>query len=70
MGVTSKRLAGPGFIILNILRGINIICLLAVIAASIVMVVKTFTVSKFFFFDGATHVITALSSSKYAIFLL
>jgi hypothetical protein len=46
MGLTSKRLAGPGFVILNIIRGMNIVCFLAVIAASIVMVVKTFTVSK------------------------
>jgi hypothetical protein len=46
MVFTSKRLAGPGYIILNALRAGNIISLLAVIAASIVMVVKTFTVSK------------------------
>jgi hypothetical protein len=46
MRFSSKSLAGPGFIILNIIRGFNIVCLLAVIAASIVMVVKTFTISK------------------------
>jgi hypothetical protein len=46
MAITSRRLAGPGYIILNALRAGNIISLLAVIAASIVMVVKTFTVSK------------------------
>ncbi|KIW05267.1 uncharacterized protein PV09_03799 [Verruconis gallopava] len=59
---TSKRLAGPGFIILNVLRAMNIIGLLAVCVASFIMVIKTFTASKFFFFDGATHIITALSS--------
>jgi hypothetical protein len=82
MPLTSKRLAGPGFIILNVLRAMNITGLLAVIAASIIMVIRTFTASKvisviwpfrsnlatlthdqFFFFDGATHIITALSSS-------
>jgi hypothetical protein len=46
MPLTSKRLAGPGYIILNVLRAMNITGLLAVIAASVVMVVKTFTVSK------------------------
>lgn len=54
-----KRLAGPGYIVLNVLRVLNIIGLLAVIAASIVMLVKTFIVSKFFFFDGVSHVVTA-----------
>jgi hypothetical protein len=46
MPLTSKRLAGPGYIILNVIRAMNITGLLAVIAASVVMVVKTFTVSK------------------------
>ncbi|RDI85311.1 hypothetical protein Vi05172_g4693 [Venturia inaequalis] len=62
MPLTSKRLAGPGFIILNMLRAMNIIALLLVIAASMIMVIKTFTASKFFFFDGATHCLTAISS--------
>jgi len=64
MVFSSKRLAGPGYIILNVIRGGNIISLLAVITASILMVVKTFEVSKFFFFDAATHIITAISASK------
>jgi hypothetical protein len=46
MPVTSKRLAGPGFIILNVLRAMNITGLLAVVAASFIMVIKTFTASK------------------------
>lgn len=53
---------GPGYIILNAIRAMNIIGLLAVIAASSVMLVKTFVVSKFFFFDAITHVITAFLS--------
>ena len=54
-----KSLAGPGYIILNIVRALNIISLTAVITASIVMLVKTFIVSQFYFFDGCSHVITA-----------
>lgn len=46
MPLTSKRLAGPGFIILNVLRAMNIVALLSVIAASMIMVIKTFTASK------------------------
>ncbi|KAF1986598.1 hypothetical protein K402DRAFT_421068 [Aulographum hederae CBS 113979] len=57
-----KKLAGSGYIILNILRVMNIIGLLAIVAASVVMLVKTVQISKFFFFDGCSHVITALSS--------
>ena len=46
MRITSKKLAGPGFIILNVIRALNITSLVAVMAASVVMVVKTFTMSK------------------------
>lgn len=41
-----KPLAGPGYIILNIIRVLNIIALLSVIVASWVMLVKTFRVSQ------------------------
>ncbi|KAL8726752.1 MAG: hypothetical protein Q9181_005938 [Wetmoreana brouardii] len=57
-----KPLAGPGYIILNVIRVLNIIGLLAVIVASFSMLVKTFIVSKFFFFDAVSHVITAILS--------
>lgn len=89
MPLTSKRLAGPGFIILNVLRAMNITALLSVIAASMIMVIKTFTASKvfenlalysvayarltcfqFFFFDGATHCLTAISSSMFLFCVL
>ena len=56
-------LAGAGYLILNVIRVLNIISLLAVIAASSVMLVKTFIVSKFFFFDGCQHVIEIVISS-------
>ena len=65
MGFFGKDLAGPGYIILNVIRVLNIICLLAVIAASGVMLVKTFIVSKFFFFDAVSHVIAISISSQY-----
>jgi hypothetical protein len=56
-------LAGAGYVVLNIIRVLNIISLLAVIAASSVMLVKTFVVSKFYFFDGCQHVTTIAVSS-------
>ena len=64
MTLSSKSLAGPGYIILNGIRVMNIVAFLAVIAASIVMLVKTSVASKFFFFDAVTHVLTAITSSK------
>nr|POE52173.1 hypothetical protein CFP56_52554 [Quercus suber] len=64
MALSSKSLAGPGYIILNVIRVMNIIGLLAVIVASIVMLVKTSVASKFFFFDAVSHVLTAVSGSK------
>ena len=59
-----KSLAGPGYVVLNAIRVMNIIALLSVVAASFVMLVKTFIVSKFFFFDGVSHLITGCVSSK------
>ncbi|KAL9125483.1 MAG: hypothetical protein Q9217_005325, partial [Psora testacea] len=59
MPLFKRNLAGPGHIILNGIRICNIIALLSVVAASFVMLVKTFTISKFFFFDGVSHLITA-----------
>ena len=57
-----RSLAGPGYIILNVIRVMNIIGLITIIAASSVMLVKTFVVSKFFFFDAISHVVTAALS--------
>ena len=67
MGFSKRSLTGSGYIILNTIRVMNIIALLAVVAASLVMLVKTFVVSQFFFFDGVSHVITASLSSMYSI---
>lgn len=59
--LSAEYLAGPGYIILNTMRGLNIIALASVVASSIVMLVKTFVVSRFFFFDATSHVITAIA---------
>ena len=42
----SKKLAGPGYVVLSILRVMTIISLVMVIIASWVMLVKTFVISK------------------------
>ena len=60
-----RSLAGPGYIVLNVIRVMNIIALLSVVAASFVMLVKTFIVSKFFFFDGVSHLVTGCVSSEF-----
>ncbi|CAD6590966.1 MAG: hypothetical protein ASARMPREDX12_005301 [Alectoria sarmentosa] len=57
-----RSLAGPGYVVLNTIRVMNIIALLSVVAASFVMLVKTFIVSKFFFFDGVSHLVTGCVS--------
>lgn len=58
-------LAGPGYVILNAIRVMNIIALLDIIAASVVMLVKISTVNAFFFFEAVTHAVTIVISSKY-----
>ncbi|MCJ1473073.1 hypothetical protein MMC13_001723 [Lambiella insularis] len=62
MAFWKHSLAGKGYVPLNIIRVMNIIALTAVVAASLVMLVKTFMVSQFYFFDGVSHVITAAVS--------
>ncbi|KAL6714860.1 hypothetical protein ACLMJK_007120 [Lecanora helva] len=57
-----RSLAGPGYIVLNVIRVLNLITLTAVAAASFAMLVKTFNISKFFFFDGVSHLITGILS--------
>lgn len=64
MRLFRKNLAGKAYIALNVIRACNIICLLSAIAASFVMLIKTFVVSKFFFFDGVSHVIEAFVASE------
>ncbi|KAL1999851.1 hypothetical protein VTN02DRAFT_3894 [Thermoascus thermophilus] len=59
MAFLKGSLAGPGYVILNAIRVMNIIVLLTISAASVVMIVKIDITNSFFFFDAATHVITA-----------
>lgn len=63
-GSFKKRLAGPGYVILNGIRVINIITLLDIIAASAVMLVQIKLLSSFFFFQAVTHAVVAGVSSK------
>ncbi|KAI4725348.1 hypothetical protein E4T49_06923 [Aureobasidium sp. EXF-10728] len=66
MALKPKSLAGSGYVILNVLKGMNITGLLAIIAASVLMLIKTTTDSGFFFFEAVTHVVVA----SVAIFLI
>ena len=64
MASLKESLAGPGFVILNAIRVLNIIVFLDIIAANAVMLVKISLLSSFFFFQAASHVVTAGVSSK------
>ncbi|PYI20946.1 hypothetical protein BO99DRAFT_421244 [Aspergillus violaceofuscus CBS 115571] len=54
-----ESLAGPGYVILNAIRVINIIVFLDIIAASAVMLVKISLLTSFFFFEAVSRVATA-----------
>ncbi|OAX78069.1 hypothetical protein ACJ72_07627 [Emergomyces africanus] len=62
MTAAIKSLAGPGYVILNAIRVFNIICLLCIIAACSVLLVKTSTATNFFFFDAMHRVIIIAAS--------
>lgn len=64
MASLKERLAGPGYVILNGIRVINIVSFLDIIAASAVMLVKISLLNSFFFFEAVTHAVTAGVSSK------
>jgi len=57
MGLSRGSLAGPGYVILNIIRALNIIVFLDIIAAGVVMLVRINIVNGFFFFEAVSHVI-------------
>ncbi|KAG2420604.1 hypothetical protein HFD88_000217 [Aspergillus terreus] len=59
MASLKESLAGPGFVILNAIRVLNIIAFLDIIAACAVMLVKISLQSSFFFFEAVSHAITA-----------
>ncbi|CAF9908848.1 MAG: hypothetical protein GOMPHAMPRED_006335 [Gomphillus americanus] len=60
------KINGVGYLILNILRVLNIISLLGAVAAAIVLLIKTFIVNGYFFFDSIIHVVIFV----FSIFLL
>ena len=60
-----RSLAGPGYVILNCIRVLNIVALGAVMAASIVMLIRGLVVSQFFFFDAISHLVTFFLSSTF-----
>ncbi|KAL4782390.1 hypothetical protein BJX76DRAFT_292319 [Aspergillus varians] len=57
MASLKESLAGPGYVILNALRVINIILFLDMIAAHVVMLVKIDLLTSFFFFQAVGHAI-------------
>ncbi|RAL05724.1 uncharacterized protein BO80DRAFT_344526 [Aspergillus ibericus CBS 121593] len=59
MASLKESLAGPGYVILNAIRVINIIVFLDIIAASVVMLVKISLLTNFFFFEAVSHVANA-----------
>ena len=61
MGLKSK-LSGSGYVVLNIFRGLNVVSLLACIAAAVSMLIKTFFINGFGLFDTISHVLTILMS--------
>ncbi|EGE85699.1 hypothetical protein BDDG_08644 [Blastomyces dermatitidis ATCC 18188] len=66
MTAVVKSLAGPGYIILNAVRVFNIICLLCIIAACSVLLIKTSTPTNFFVFD-AMHRVIIIAVSMFLI---
>ncbi|EPS28929.1 hypothetical protein PDE_03875 [Penicillium oxalicum 114-2] len=62
MSKLQDSLAGPGYVILNALRALNIITFLDIIASCVVMLVKINNYNGFFFFQAVTHAIMALIS--------
>lgn len=57
MASLKESLAGPGYVILNALRVINIIVFLDMVAAHVVMLVKIDLLTSFFVFEAAGHAI-------------
>ena len=66
MSRLSKALAGPGYVILNVLRAINIITFLDIIAASVVMLIKISINNNFFFFEAVSHAFTTIMGGEYS----
>jgi len=67
MAIFGKSLAGAGYVVLNIIRAMNITALLAVSAASSVMLVKMFNNKSFFFFDACENLIRVILAGPLSI---
>ena len=65
MGFFGKSLAGAGYVVLNAFRGINIVCLLAVIGATGVLMVKTLAIAGFGFFALLAHVMRIIFARRF-----
>ncbi|KAJ6123714.1 hypothetical protein N7471_011031 [Penicillium samsonianum] len=57
-----ESLAGPGYVILNVIRVLNIIAFMDLIAACGVLLAKIDMLNSFFFFEAVTHAVVALVS--------
>ncbi|KAJ5483574.1 hypothetical protein N7530_002820 [Penicillium desertorum] len=57
-----ESLAGPGYVILNVIRVLNIITFMDLIAACAVLLAKIDMLNSFFFFEAVTHAVVALVS--------
>ncbi|KAK4867365.1 hypothetical protein LT330_000875 [Penicillium expansum] len=57
-----ESLAGPGYVILNVIRVLNIITFMDLIAACAVLLAKINMLNSFFFFEAVTHAVVALVS--------
>lgn len=64
MASLKESMAGPGYVILNAIRVLNVVVFLDLIAASVVLLVKIHMENSFFFFAAVTHAATAIISSK------
>ncbi|OOQ83104.1 hypothetical protein PEBR_36515 [Penicillium brasilianum] len=62
MSKLKESLAGPGYVILNTIRALNIIVFLDIIASCAVMLVKINMYNGFFFFQAVTHAVMAIIS--------
>lgn len=65
MAIFGKSLAGAGYVVLNVIRVMNIIALLAVIASSSILLVKAFNTNSFFFFDACENVIRVVICGRF-----
>ena len=67
MSFLKDSLAGPGYIILNTIRALNILAFLDIIAADALLLVKISLLTSFFFFQAVDYVVSAGVSSKSAL---